>query len=101
MKWRNSLVGILTSVPVAGCTSTSASSPAVTTSVTSGAAGVTINLTISNQFQPATLTVARGTTVTWVNTGLAPHTVTDDASKAAKPTDALLPSGAQAWTRAC
>ena len=53
------------------------------------AAGVTITLTNSNQFQPGTLTVARGTTVTWVNTGFAPHTVTDDASKAAKPTDAL------------
>ena len=55
------------------------------------AAGVTITLTNSNQFQPGTLTVVRGTTLTWVNTGLAPHTVTYDASKAVKPTDALLP----------
>jgi plastocyanin len=43
-------------------------------------AAVTTNLTHSNQFQPATLTVARGTTVTWANTGFAPHTVTDDAT---------------------
>ncbi|TMQ32320.1 MAG: hypothetical protein E6K70_19165 [Planctomycetota bacterium] len=26
-----------------------------------------------------------------------PHTVTDDPSKAAKPSDAALPSGTQAW----
>ena len=83
MKWRNSRVGVLTLVLVAGCTSTSVSSPAATTSATPGGAVVTINLTNSNQFQPATLTVARGTTATWVNTGLAPHTVRDDASKAA------------------
>ena len=54
-------------------------------------------MTNSNEFQPATITVARGTTVPWVNTGLAPHTVTDDPSKAAKASDAALPSGAQAW----
>ena len=74
MKWRNSLVGVLTLALVAGCTSTSASSPAATTPATPGGAGVTINLTNSNQFQPAKRTVARGTTVTWVNTGVAPHT---------------------------
>jgi plastocyanin len=54
-------------------------------------------MTDANVFQPGTLTVARGATVTWVNTGTVPHTVTDDPSKAAKPTDAVLPSGAQPW----
>ena len=49
------------------------------------------------QFQPATLTVPRGTTVTWMNTGQQQHTVTDDPSKAASRTDAQLPSGAQPW----
>ena len=51
----------------------------------------------SNEFQPAAITVARGTTVQWVNTGVMPHTVTDDPSKAARPSNAALPSGAQTW----
>jgi plastocyanin len=49
------------------------------------------------RFEPATLTVARGTTVTWTNASQTAHTVTDDASKAANSADAQLPSGAQAW----
>ena len=71
------------------------SSPA--TVVVAGGQPVTVNMTDANQFQPASITVARGTTVTWVNTGQTPHTVTDDASKAANPADAVLPSGAQPW----
>ncbi|HEV7665699.1 MAG TPA: plastocyanin/azurin family copper-binding protein [Chloroflexota bacterium] len=54
-------------------------------------------MTDANQFQPATVTVARGAAVTWVNTGQSPHTVTDDPSKAANPNDAVLPAGAQPW----
>ena len=60
MKWRNSRVDILTSVPLAGCTSTSASSPAATSATSGG--GVTINLTISDLFRPVALTVPRRTT---------------------------------------
>ena len=67
------------------------------TSAVSGAQSVTVNMTDANQFQPASITVARGTTVTWVNTGQTAHTVTDDASKAVNPADAVLPAGAQAW----
>ena len=62
-----------------------------------GAQSQTINMMDSYQFQPATLTVARGTTVTWMNAGQQPHTVTDDSSKAANRADAQLPSGAQSW----
>jgi plastocyanin len=54
-------------------------------------------LTDANQFQPATLSVPTGTTVTWTNTGSTQHTVTDDPSKAVNAADAALPAGAQAW----
>jgi plastocyanin len=79
---------------LAGATSTTAN-PSATTS--SSGAGPTVNLTDANQFAPTTLTVARGATVTWSNTGQTTHTVTDDPSLAAKAADAVLPSGAQAW----
>jgi len=56
-----------------------------------------VNMTDANEFQPNTLTVTRGTTVTWANTGQSPHTVTDDPSKAANSSDSLLPAGAEPW----
>jgi plastocyanin len=54
-------------------------------------------MTDALKFDPASLTVPRGATVTWRNTSQVAHTVTDDPAKAANPADALLPSGAQAW----
>jgi len=56
-----------------------------------------VNITDANQFQPATISVPVGAAITWVNSGRTIHTVTDDASKAANPSDAQLPAGAQAW----
>ena len=57
----------------------------------------TVTLNDSNRFQPASLTVPRGATVSWTNAGQTTHTVTDDPAKAINNTDAALPSGAQAW----
>lgn len=57
----------------------------------------TVQLTDALKFEPASLTVPRGTTVTWRNGSQLVHTVTDDPSKAANADDAQLPSGAQAW----
>jgi len=54
-------------------------------------------MTDANLYQPATITVTRGTTLTWMNVGNVPHTVTDDPSKAANRSDAMLPEGAQPW----
>jgi plastocyanin len=54
-------------------------------------------MTDANEFVPTTLTVQRGTTVVWTNTGQTAHTVTDDPSKAVNKADAVLPDGAQAW----
>jgi plastocyanin len=54
-------------------------------------------MTDSLKFEPASMTVPRGATVTWRNTGQVAHTVTDDPSKAVTAADAQLPPGAQAW----
>ena len=100
MKGLSVVVGVVAVLVVTACANTSASTPTAADPpvATGGAtADVTIAMTNSNEFQPAAITVARGTTVTWINSGQAPHTVTDDPGKAAKPSDAVLPSGAQAW----
>jgi plastocyanin len=56
-----------------------------------------VTLNDSNRFQPASLTIPRGATVSWTNAGQTTHTVTGDPAKAINNTDAALPSGAQAW----
>lgn len=57
----------------------------------------TVQMTNQLRFEPAQLTVPRGTTVTWTNTSSVQHSVTDDASKAINKADAELPAGAQPW----
>jgi plastocyanin len=56
-----------------------------------------VTMTDTNQFVPATITIQRGTTLVWSNTGGLPHTVTDDLSKAMNKGDAILPDGTQPW----
>ncbi len=65
-----------------------------------GAAGgqsFTVNMTDQMKFEPDNLTVPKGATVTFKNTGALVHTATDDPSKAQNPADAVLPPGAQPW----
>lgn len=63
----------------------------------SAAKTATVNMTDANKFEPASVTIAKGGTVTWKNTSSTQHTSTDDPSKAANKADAALPSGAQPW----
>jgi plastocyanin len=100
MKGITVAVGVIAVLVFTACSNTSASMPAAAdppAPAGGGTADVTIKLTNSNEFQPAAISVARGTTVTWINSGQAPHTVTGDPSKATKPTNAVLPSGAPVW----
>jgi plastocyanin len=100
MKGISVVAGVIALLVVTACLNTSASTPTAADPAAAaggGTADVTIKMTNSNEFQPATISVARGTTVTWINSGQAPHTVTGDPSKAARPTDAVLPTGARAW----
>lgn len=55
----------------------------------------TVKMTDDNKFDPATVTISKGSTVTWQNTSSAPHTVTFDPSKAVNKADVELPSGAE------
>ena len=61
--------------------------------------GPTYSVTLidSNRFQPTSLTVPRGATVSWNNAGQTTHTVTADPAKAVNKADAALPTGAEAW----
>ncbi len=89
-----------TTRPAAPATSApSGGKAASATSAPSGAAagGATVTMTDQLKFEPATLTISKGTKVTWRNTGQVAHTVTDDPSKAADKSHAALPSGAQPW----
>jgi plastocyanin len=79
-----------TRAPTAGATATAAPAQA-------GAVASSVNMTDALKFDPATLTVPKGTTVTWHNTSSVQHTVTDDPSKAANKADAVVPSGAEPW----
>ena len=60
-------------------------------------AEVTVRMNDQNQYVPAAITVARGTTVTWTNVGVMPHTVTTDPSKASNKANAVVPAGVQPW----
>src|SRR5215813_7136730 len=52
----------------------------------------------SFRFEPAEITVKVGTTVKWVNESDNRHTSTDDPNFEKTPGEAVLPSGAEAWT---
>jgi len=66
---------------IAGCSSPQATSSAQATVTPGLPSPVSNTVTIKDfDFNPSSLTVASGTTVTWVNQGSAPHTVTSDQS---------------------
>ena len=48
-------------------------------------------------YQPDTITIRAGQTVEWVNTGSVSHSVVDDPTKAQKPDDVALPTGANTF----
>jgi plastocyanin len=62
-----------------------------------GASVAVVSMTDALRFEPASLTIAKGTTVTWRNSSQTIHTVTDEPTKASNKADAALPSGAQPW----
>ena len=82
--------GAQTSEPAA--TRTTGTAPGVASAAVS-----TVNMTVALKFEPGTLTVPKGTTVTWRNSRATVHTVTDDPAKAANKADAALPSGVKPW----
>ncbi len=63
-----------------------------------GPAQPTISMDDDMQFNPASLTVKIGETVTWRNTSTGMvHTATGDPEEVVDPTNVLLPAGAVPW----
>jgi plastocyanin len=93
-------LGMLGQITVVSSTSSSSSAPSSSgTSATCSnpQSSVTIDATDSLRFSPASVCLKVGGKVTWKNTGTITHTTTDEASLAAKASDAALPSGATGW----
>jgi plastocyanin len=68
-----------------------------TSDATSASQPKTETVTMNDQarYVPATLTIAKGTTVEWQNTSAFPHTVTFHPGKTLRKTDAQLPAGVE------
>jgi plastocyanin len=75
---------------------TSMPSGSAVTSPSAGA-GHTVQMTDALKFDPATLTVSVGDTVTWENTSSMAHTTTCDKTKASNPSDVIQPDGGDTW----
>jgi plastocyanin len=59
---------------------------------------VTVEMNDQNKFVPDAITVKKGTTVTWKNSGTMVHNVVTDASIAIDKAHAKVPSGAKPFT---
>jgi plastocyanin len=77
--WVPVLVVLIIFITAAGCTGSQQSPGTTTTPQTPVPGGATV--TIHNfAFDPQTMTVSQGSTVTWVNQDSATHTIVNDAS---------------------
>jgi plastocyanin len=76
-------------------TAPAASVPTAAAAVAPQPTTVVVNMNDQYKFDPAEISIAKGTTVEWKNVGVQPHTVTCDPKKAMKKTDVILPSGAE------
>lgn len=83
---------------LAACGASSSPSPSAGGSGgAGGGATTTVKMTDELKFDPATVSIKVGDTIHWDNVASVSHTSTDDPSKAATASDAVLPSGAQTW----
>lgn len=98
---RRGFLGGMLLVSAAAAVACSGGAPAPAANAPPAAAGASntgaVKMTDLNKYEPATLTIAKGGTVTWTNSSTMPHSVTDDPTKAVNKADALLPDGAAAW----
>jgi plastocyanin len=107
------LTGVLLAISMltTACNDTSVARDGVPTNSSAAAPGTTgskpsspeaghlysVTLTDSNRFQPSSLSIPRGATVSWQNAGQTTHTVTADPAKAINKADTALPTGAETW----
>lgn len=74
------------------------STPASGTSgggASASSSSATVKMTDQNKFDPDSVTISKGGTVTWQNASSTVHTATFDPSKVANKQDVSLPSGVQ------
>jgi len=71
------VVGVVWAAPLRQETPTDGTGVDVTATPAASGPTAAVN-TGDNFFEPQTITVAAGTTITWTNSGLAPHTITAD-----------------------
>lgn len=84
--------------PTTGAATTPAAGQTAPKTEAKPAAGTTVEMTDANKFVPETVTVKKGSTVTWKNSGTMAHNVVTDATLAIDKAHAKLPSGAKAFT---
>ena len=94
--WAILILVLVTFITLCGCTgSVPSATPATTQTQVPGAVTVTLQ---NFAFNPASMTVPKGTTVTWVNQDSAEHTIVNDAqgsiARGALFTSNPLPKGA-------
>ncbi len=77
--------------------STSGTTPAAGAAGGAAATSATVNFTADNKYDPASVTIAKGGTVTWNNGSTVQHTATFDPSKAVNKANVSLPSGVAPW----
>lgn len=62
-----------------------------------GGANQVVEMNDQLKFDPETITIKVGDSVTWTTVGTVPHTSTGDPSKAANAANVSLPDGAEPW----
>lgn len=93
-------LGLLCTVLLTGCSPGGASSPTAGPAVQPKAGEVVIRMLSEGEprvFEPAAVTVPRGTTVTWQHVSGSGHTTTSDLAKVQDRSRVAVPAGAEAW----
>lgn len=92
-------VTVATTVATPTASPVTVATPAASPAASSGT--VTIHMTNALRFEPPSVTIQKGQTVTWVNDSALPHSTTDDPAKNPVanqfPQYSQLPDGAPAW----
>lgn len=86
-------VAAATSGTSASAQATPQSTPAPANAAPATTAPIVVKMNDQYKFDPATVSVPKGATVEWQNTGTQPHTVTFDPAKAMDKSHIVLPSG--------
>jgi plastocyanin len=88
---------VAVAVPLVAACGDEDDEPTNTPGASGGAGGSVVEMTNNFRFEPESLTVPSGTTVTFKNVGSMPHNVVTDPELASDPAHAQVPPGAEAF----